>query len=122
MLLKYSQEDLWMSRYNLLHNYFSILQVETLTEDIKFIEDLLKLPPVWDVQQQIIANGEMNKILPTSEDGENLVYRANAFDKEFTYPEYMSQLTRLEIDMLYTVFYNDFNVFGYQPCEGLAVT
>ena len=32
----------------------------------------------------------------------------------------MSQLTDDELDMLYTVHYQDFRVFSYDPCEGLG--
>ena len=44
---------------------------------------------------------------------------SNSYEKPFTYQQYMSQLAEGELDMLYTVHYQDFKVFDYDPCEKL---
>ena len=36
---------------------------------------------------------------------------------DLTYHEYMDQLSDLEIDLLYTAYYWDFQLFGYDPWE-----
>ena len=96
------------------------LQVESLEEDLQFIEDLLDLPDVWPVHQTIIAHSKKKKpVTVYAGSMGKAILKANSFEKEKSYEEYMSQLTLDEMYQLYTTYYNDFILFDYDPCDGL---
>ena len=96
---------------------------------MEFMEQLLDLPPAWDMQQQIIAHNsdEVKKLQDLEaeerEDAElaksSGTLRANVSNRQRPYEEYIRELTKEELDLLYTVYYHDFNIYGYDPCEGL---
>ena len=95
-------------------------KVDTLAEDIDFIEEILGIESAWQFQQDV-SNSRLqensDKIQVNRNSGDIML---NSYDKPLTYQQYMSQLTDDELDMLYTVHYQDFRVFSYDPCEGLG--
>ena len=97
-------------------------QTETLDEDMMFLEALMNWPRAWDMQQKILSinareESKRSKVEAVEEDGG--VIRANMSKKDKPYREYFSELTRYELDLLYSAYFNDFRVFGYDPCEDL---
>ena len=99
----------------------SLSQVESLTEDIKYIEDLLGLPPVWDVQQGVLAAKALVDVVEEEDEDGQQVFKINSQQKPKSYEDCMSSLSKTELDLLYTVYYNDFRVFDYDPCDDLLV-
>jgi len=85
----------------------------------------MKLPPAYEVQQKFMAKNqrEIRKNLAASDDEqeepEQELMRANISKRDRLYDEYMSELTKYEMDVLYTAYYGDFKAFGYCPCEEL---
>jgi len=96
-------------------------QVETMNEDMEFVEDVLQLPQAWELQKKIIdTNNKFRKLdisrsikLPSN----GLAAHPSFYNH--TYEEYMSQLSDVEMEMLYNVYQHDFILFDYDPCEGL---
>ena len=86
-------------------------QVETLHEDISFIERVFGIEGAWILQQRILQR--RNRIDTTKSFG-TLV--ANGRKKPRSYTDYMNELAPHEMDLLYEVYENDFNVFDYDPC------
>ena len=94
---------------------------------MEFIERVMRLPRAWDLHQQILASNseEMEKMSDVeaeeeeSEESGAEILRANVSKRDRTYDEYMSDLTKEELDLLYSVYYYDFTVYGYDPCDGL---
>ena len=101
------------------------MQSETLEEDMTFVEELMQLPPAWQLHQQILASNQaelskmqsLNQSSGSQQDKDLL--RANVSKRNRPYGDYMSQLTREEMNLLYTVYFYDFKVFDYDPCDGL---
>lgn len=65
-----------------------------------------------------------NKAAKFTQEESSEIYSATGFfqrntsaKKCATYEEYMKQLTRRDIDLLYTAYYLDFKLFGYEPLE-----
>ena len=103
--------------------------MESLEADLKFIEEVIGLPPAWEVLQEIMAKNPIelkkqdraaaNPISKRRTRRSAAVILANVSKRDFTYSEYMSQLSEFEINLLYTAYFHDFEVFGYDPCKDL---
>ena len=100
--------------------------METYEEDMKFFEELLELPPVWDCLHGGNATaqhgqekrwGNFSCWHEPSNDTTKIIF--NEAKKKPSFKQYMSQLSDFEMNLLYSAYYNDFNMFGYNPCEGL---
>ena len=99
-------------------------QVETIEEDLAMLDDLLiKVYPTEEEKKQIEKNTQSIKedyakhvrkdYIQWVDDAE---YQSGCFGRK-TYLEYMNELTDTEIDLLYTAYYQDFKLFGYEPWE-----
>ena len=125
---------IWNSNvfYEILHfNIYSLLfflKVESYEEDMKFFEDVLGLPPVWDCLQNLetligrntvsdVNSGDIPSTVEKPTPSKKINF--NQTKKRLTYAEYMSQLSAFERKLLYSAYYQDFKVFGYNPCDGL---
>ena len=98
--------------------------MESLQEDLEYIEKLLSLPPAYQVMLKVLASNQKeimkNKRASTNPEREGSdSMRANISKRDRTYKEYMSDLSKFELDLLYTALYRDFSILGYDPCEGL---
>ena len=93
---------------------------------MKFFEDILGLPRVWDCLHgkipNLITENEENKnrkaLRCTQQNPEKGYFNENG--KRFSYQEYMNQLSEFEISLLYSAFFEDFEVFDYNPCASLS--
>ena len=95
---------------------------------MKFFEDFLTLPPVWDclhgkdlnsssLEKQEKIWGSFNCTQELRNSTKKLDF--NKTTKNITYKDYMSQLSHFEMNLLYSAYYEDFELFGYNPCDGL---
>ena len=95
---------------------------------MKFFEDLLGLDPVWDCVQNVITPsnsdvsseedwGDLQCTQKESDSNEKINF--NQTKKRLTFAEYMSLLSPFERKLLYSAYYEDFKVFGYNPCHDL---
>ena len=89
-----------------------------------FIEELMNLPKAWDLQQIILANNEeelakINSVDNGRESSSGKVLRANVSKRDKLFQDYISELTADELDLLYTAYYYDFYIYGYDVCDGL---
>lgn len=81
-----------------------ILQLESINEDMELLADILSLPvKSKQAQDQHSTPGFlMPKVNPS---------RCNSYE------HFMHQLSSLELDMIYTAFYRDFQLFNYKPFD-----
>ena len=102
--------------------------MESYEEDMKFLENLLGLPPVWDCLHDTafsVSTGKGQKFdwesIKCAKDLVNSTKKMdfNETKKRYSFKEFMSQLSEFEINLLYSAYYEDFVAFGYDPCEGL---
>ncbi|KAF2357900.1 Sulfotransferase [Trinorchestia longiramus] len=99
-----------------------ILKVETLDEDLRYLAHLLKVPQQTAAgitpSNTTIASFSTVKISPYSSGPIPATIRVNAANSScLTYSQYMGHLTGQEIDLLYTSYYNDFQLLGYEPFD-----
>ena len=94
---------------------------------MKFFENLLGLPPVWDCLHDTASNlsiregHELNwENLNCEKDLVNSTKKidSNETKKRYSFKDFMNQLSEFEINLLYSAYYEDFVAFGYNPCEG----
>ena len=102
--------------------------MESYEEDMKFFEDLLELPPVWDclhgknptsvAQKEHVKNrGKFSCVSEQQKAKRKLDF--NRGNKDFSMKEYLSSMSDFEKNLFYSAYYEDFLLFDYNPCEGL---
>ena len=72
-----------------------------MEEDLKFLEDILNLPPAWKKMEQYRNN------TITNETG-----------KQYSFAQFMKLLKPWELKVLYSVLEPDFTLFDYDTCDG----
>ena len=110
---------------NNYHCYF--YQIESLQEDFYYLRKVLNLPDLFDQTKLHYYNLKKHNKTATSAESarhkysidesknirELFMINESSSGHKFTYDYFMSQLTQLEIDLLYTAYYQDFIMFGY---------
>ena len=97
------------------------LQVETMNEDLKMLQELL-LVESQELKEKREASKKDMPMLEKMYSEYIKIYgleskelEDNSDDKRTSYEEYMEQVSDLDIDLLYTAYYQDFDLFGYEP-------
>ena len=68
---------------------------------MKFLEDILNLPPAWDTMKN-----NKNRTV------------ANKSTHESSFAQFMKLLKPWELKVLYSILEPDFTLFNYDPCDG----
>ena len=90
---------------------------------MKFFEDILGLPNVWDCLHGRILNSSTGDKQHKGRRCTNKTPKRGYFnenEKSYSYRQYMNQLSDFEIDLFYSAYFEDFELFDYNPCEGLS--
>ena len=100
--------------------YFTIFQMESINEELLQFKGLIKKSYVPKSEKEKRAK-LLQKALKHFEIFHKLKFigdqKFKNHEGDLTYHEYMDQLSDLEIDLLYTAYYWDFQLFGYDPWE-----
>ena len=88
--------------------------MERLSDEFGFLQDHFQLPNleenIYDGKISKHPHGNTKKF----ENNGTIHVELNSSNRYCSpYEEFMSQLTELEVDLLYTAYYNDFQLFSY---------
>ena len=89
--------------------------MESMEEDMKYIEAVLGFSQVWDDLQEELKDWmvtERNHIKTAK-----IIF--NKTSNSRTYAHFMSSLKSWEFKVLYRIFAKDFSLLGYNPCDQL---
>ena len=90
---------------------------------MEFVEEILGIESTFQFQQEVTVFAREKIPIDKPSD----IYRSdkisgdfkvNSHAKPMPYEHYMSQLTEEEFSMFYSIYYQEFRIFGYDPCEG----
>lgn len=119
------------SNFHAFETSFS-LQVETLDEDIRFMEDILQISSTHNLlnssththdglpaaSSEPVLTGDSKILMQTESerDGPERFIQKNKSTYKKTVEQYYEMLTATERDLIYTAYYHDYLLFGYDPC------